>query len=132
MTDQNKKDITELFSGILGVRPNVEEIFDSPEAKNKGLFIRFVSMLEEINIRSAELYGLYGIDISRMEELYFSCIEDLISLHYPPKTQEMIYWYLNERFDNEGNEYPLEDTEGNKIYVKTPEVLYDIIKLLDK
>jgi hypothetical protein len=131
MTDQSKKEITDLFNKIIGVKPNVEEIFSSPEAREKELFIRTIASIEEINIRSCELFNNFGIDITRMEDMYFGCIDSLISLHFNPQIQEIIYWYLYERFDIEGNEMPLEDIEGNRIFVKDAEVLYDVIKLLE-
>lgn len=130
MTEQEKKNIIETFEKILNVKPIIEEIYSSPEQKEKELFIKTIYIIESINQRAEEMFEKYGVDLSTLENLYFVAFESLLELKYSNEIREIIYWYLYDRFDEDGNMLPIEDLSGKKLFINNPEILYDIISLI--
>jgi hypothetical protein len=130
MTEQEKKNIIEVFEKILNIKPTIEETYSSPEQKERELFIKTIYVIESINLRAEEMYEKYGIDLSTLENLYFVAFESLLELKYNNEVREIIYWYLYDRFDEDGKMLPIEDLSGKEIFINTPEILYDIISLI--
>jgi hypothetical protein len=130
MTEQEKKNIIEVFEKILNVKPTIEETYSSPEQKERELFIKTIYIIESINLRAEEMYEKYGIDLSTLENLYFVAFESLLELKYSNEIREIIYWYLYDRFDEDGKMLPIEDLSGKEIFINNPEILYDIISLI--
>jgi hypothetical protein len=120
----------------------------SPKQTAKSKFVAIVSTFDSIDKRSMEVES-FGIDLSDFEDAHFSLIESLIFEIYGEWKTQLIMWYVYERLDEEGNLFPLlvsdvdeneeeddedddEELDGEEVYIKTPEELYDFIKKLEK
>lgn len=120
----------------------------SPKQTAKSKFVAIVSTFDSIDKRSMEVES-FGIDLSDFEDAHFSLIESLIFEIYGDWKTQLIMWYVYERMDEEGNLLPLlvsdvdedkeeddedddEELDGEEVYIKTPEELYDFIKKLEK
>jgi hypothetical protein len=114
-----------------GQRLKLEESKTTKVLKEKEVFIENVTILEEILQRSDKLYNDYTIDLYMYEEPFLQIIENMFLLKYGEIISEIVFWYLYDRKDDDGNIYPLvfeeEDKEPVDIILKTPTDLWKFI-----
>jgi len=114
-----------------GQRLKLEESKTTKVLKEKEVFIENVTILEEILQRSDKLYNEYTIDLYMYEEPFLQIIENMFLLKYGEIISEIVFWYLYDRKDDDGNIYPLvfeeEDKEPIDIILKTPTDLWKFI-----
>jgi len=114
-----------------GQRLKLEESKTTKVLKEKEVFIENISILEEILQRSDKLYNEYTIDLYMYEEPFLQIIENMFLLKYGEIISEIVFWYLYDRKDDDGNIYPLvfeeEDKEPVDIILKTPTDLWKFI-----
>jgi hypothetical protein len=114
-----------------GQRLKLEESKTTKVLKEKEVFIENVTILEEILQRSDKLFNGYSIDLYMYEEPFLQIIENLFLLKYGEIISEIVFWYLYDRKDDDGNIYPLvfeeEDKEPVDIILKTPTDLWKFI-----
>ena len=114
-----------------GQRLKLEESKTTKVLKEKEVFIENVTILEEILQRSDKLYNEYTIDLFMYEEPFLQIIENMFLLKYGEIISEIVFWYLYDRKDDDGNIYPLvfeeEDKEPVDIILKTPTDLWKFI-----
>jgi hypothetical protein len=114
-----------------GQRLKLEESKTTKVLKEKEVFIENISILEEILQRSDKLYNEYTIDLYMYEEPFLQIIENLFLIKYGEIISEIVFWYLYDRKDDDGNIYPLvleeEDKEPVDIILKTPTDLWKFI-----
>ena len=114
-----------------GQRLKLEESKTTKVLKEKEVFIENISLLEEILQRSDKLFNGYSIDLYMYEEPFLQIIENMFLLKYGEIISEIVFWYLYDRKDDDGNIYPLvfeeEDKEPVDIILKTPTDLWKFI-----
>jgi hypothetical protein len=114
-----------------GQRLKIEESKTTKVLKEKEVFIENVTILEEVLKRSDKLYNEFVIDVYMYEEPFLQVIENLFLLKYGEIISEIVFWYLYDRKDDDGNIYPLvfeeEDKEPVDIILKTPTDLWKFI-----
>ncbi len=114
-----------------GQRLKLEESKTTKVLKEKEVFIENVTILEEILQRSDKLFNGYSIDLYMYEEPFLQIIENMFLLKYGEIISEIVFWYLYDRKDDDGNIYPLVFEEENKepvdIILKTPTDLWKFI-----
>jgi hypothetical protein len=114
-----------------GQRLKLEESKTTKVLKEKEVFIENISILEEILQRSDKLFNGYSIDLYMYEEPFLQIIENMFLLKYGEIISEIVFWYLYDRKDDDGNIYPLvfeeEDKEPVDIILKTPTDLWKFI-----
>ena len=114
-----------------GQRLKLEESKTTKVLKEKEVFIENINILEEILQRSDKLFNGYSIDLYMYEEPFLQIIENMFLLKYGEIISEIVFWYLYDRKDDDGNIYPLvfeeEDKEPVDIILKTPTDLWKFI-----
>ena len=119
-----------------GTKLRVTDSSKNAENKEKLLFIRLVTELDNCWIRTSFLHTQLKVDFWNYEEHFYHIIEDLIYLHFEEWKADLILWYVYDRIDSEGNILDLEITpEGKpakKYKLKTAEDLWKIIEKIDK
>jgi hypothetical protein len=121
---------------IFGSKLKVTERNKTQEENEKEAFINIVSSLEKAFTQSEKLLKYFQIDLSDYEDNLYLVIEDLISLHYPQWKAELIMWYIYDRKDYISDDvYPLmyaeDDKEEEKMYIKSPEELWEFLTRID-
>jgi hypothetical protein len=119
-----------------GSKLKITERNKTQEENEKEAFINIVSTLEKAFAQSEKLLKYFQIDLSDYEDDLYLVIEDLIALHYPTWKAELILWYIYDRKDYNADEtYPLmyaeDDKEEEKMYINTPEELWDFFVKID-
>jgi hypothetical protein len=119
-----------------GTKLRITDSSKNAENKEKLLFIRLVTELDNCWIRTSFLHTQLQVDFWNYEEHFYHIIEDLIYLHFEEWKADLILWFVYDRIDSEGNILDLEITpEGKpakKYKLKTAEDLWKIIEKIDK
>lgn len=117
------KDVKDLFTSILGSSPELVEFIDDPEEKNT--IIEIIDILDSLCDRHDSLYDQYNIDLTTIEAPYWAVLGKLLGLYFDKNFLSWIFWYLNERFDKNGDLLPVTDSEGNQVYIENSTQLYN-------
>lgn len=108
----------------------------SKENEAKLNFISIITQLEACWIRTNFLHTKLNVDFWNYEEHFYHIIEDLIYTQYESWKADLIFWYVYDRKDTDGNILALEITEGDKppkkYKLKTPEELWKLLEKIDK
>ena len=125
MENNFEKPIKELFEYILG---GDVKISNSTNLSKEGPFLILMERLE--NTRKKEIFLLekYGTDITSFTEGLWAAVDSLLESLYGLEKQDVIMWYLFDRFDNKGKIIPLEDIKGREVYIKTSRQLWHYLR----
>jgi hypothetical protein len=119
-----------------GNKLRITDSSKNAENREKQIFIKLVTELDNCWIRTSFLHTQLQVDFWNYEEHFYHIIEDLIYLHFEEWKADLILWFVYDRIDSEGNILDLEITpEGKspkKYKLKTAEDLWKIIEKIDK
>lgn len=125
MENNFEEPIKELFEYILG--GNVK-ISNSTNLSKEGPFLLLMEKLENTRKKEVDLLRKYGTDITSFTEDLWIAIDNLLESLYGLEKQDIIMWYLFDRFDNKGKIIPLEDIKGREVYIKTSRQLWHYLR----
>lgn len=117
------RDIKDLFTSVLGSSPELVEFVDDPEEKNA--VVEVIDLLDSLCDRHDVLFDQYNIDLTTIEAPYWAVLGKLLGLYFDKNFLSWIFWYLNERFDENGDLLPVTDSEGNQVYIENSIQLYN-------
>lgn len=98
----------------------------------KELFFKIVLNLEKLNIRSNMLTMDLDIDLNKYDEVFYDVVDDLLILRFGKDVAEIIFFYIYDRIDEEGNIAKLSDADGNSIVLENVHDLWHLIQNIDK
>lgn len=117
------RDVKDLFTSVLGSSPELVEFVDDPEEKNT--VVEIIDILDSLCDRHDVLFDQYNIDLTTIEAPYWAVLGKLLGLYFDKNFLSWIFWYLNERFDENGDLLPVTDSEGNQVYIENSIQLYN-------
>ena len=94
------------------------------------LFNKIIINLEQANTRSFLLSGDFQLDLTKYDEVFYEAIDNLIILHFGKEAAELIFFYIYDRIDPEGNIQVLIDNNGNKILLQNPDDLWMLLQII--
>ena len=94
----------------------------------RDLFFKIVLSLEKLNMRSNVLNIDLDIDLSKYDEVFYNPIDDLLLLHFGKTIAEIVFFYVYDRIDQEGNIIYLNDSNGNPVILDNVNDLWNLIK----
>ena len=102
----------------------------------KETFCEIIKLLEDILKRNEDLFDKYKIDLIDYDESFYVIVETLFVLHYGDWKTDIIFWYILERKDKNGELFPIEwynepTDETTEIFINTPEELWDTLHKLE-
>ena len=92
------------------------------------LFFNIIMSLERLNSRSNILMSDLDIDLVKYDEVFYDAIDKLLLLKYGKEISEIIFFYVYDRIDEEGNITYLNDTAGNPVILETVGDLWYLIQ----
>jgi hypothetical protein len=92
------------------------------------LFFNIIMSLERLNARSNILASDLDIDLVKYDEVFYNTIDKLLLLKYGKEISEIIFFYIYDRIDEEGNITYLNDTNGNPVILETVGDLWYLIQ----
>ena len=98
----------------------------------KELFFKIILNLEKLNMRSNMLTMDLDIDLNKYDEVFYDVIDDLLILRFGKDIAEIIFFYVYDRIDEEGNIASLSDADGNSIVLENVHDLWHLIQSINK
>ena len=94
----------------------------------RDLFFKIILSLERLNNRSNILASDLDIDLIKYDEVFYNAIDKLLLLKYGKEISEIIFFYVYDRIDEEGNITYLNDTNGNPVILENVNDLWYLIQ----
>jgi hypothetical protein len=94
----------------------------------RDLFFKIILSLEKLNMRSNVLNIDLDIDLTKYDEVFYDMIDDLLLLHFGKTIAEIVFFYVYDRIDQDGNIIYLKDSNGNPVILDNVNDLWHLIK----
>ena len=130
--DEIKK-IQKSIDDILGVESGLAKKRASFKNKKRENFNIILAGLAHLNSRSIGLKHDYHIDFMEYDEIFFSIIESLMTLHFNKEQKSIIEWFLYDKFLPTGEMLVLSDAKtGKEIPSDTPDDIWELVQQYEK
>ena len=107
------------------------EIKESPKTeaeREEVIFIDTIETIEHIWHAEHELHNDYGVDLLGFNQYHYHVIENLIIAKYGYDKAEVIWWWVLDRFAEDGELLGVETTDGKIHMLETPKDLWELLK----
>jgi hypothetical protein len=98
----------------------------------KDLFFKIIINLEKLNMRSNVLNVDLDIDLTKYDETFYDVLDNLLILHFGKNIAEIIFFYVYDRIDQDGNIASLRDSKGNSIVLENVHDLWALVQSIIK
>lgn len=98
----------------------------------KDLFFKIIISLEKLNMRSNVLTVDLDIDLTKYDETFYDVLDNLLILHFGKNIAEIIFFYVYDRIDQDGNIASLSDSKGNSIVLENVHDLWNLVQSINK
>ena len=127
--EQHADGIKKSIDEIIGVDTFLKRKKKTEDDQHRDRFIKIIQTLEEIEVRGMILGNDLTLDFSSYDEKFYFVIDALFSIAFSKEACELIFFYIYERLNPDGTANDVEDMDGNVIPLKTPEDLWELVKL---
>jgi len=131
-----KEDVEKIKSyidDILGTKSNLKEKLPIKISQERELFCNMLRDLQFVNSRTMGMKHDYKINMMDYDDPFYTAIENLLKLHYTPEQQNLINWWLYDKFLPTGEMLILTDKETEEeIPSDTPSDIWDLIQEHEK
>jgi len=134
MSDEKEKHASNInvsISELLNSETVLKRKKKTEEDRRKEMFESIVTALEKTNIRSELSVLDLNLDFSKYDEPFYAIIDGLLELNFGKNAVELIYFYIFDRVDEEGNNRMLVDEDGNEYLLQTPSDLWELVQMLN-
>ena len=133
----SKKDnvdkIKSYIDEVLGAKSSLREKLPSIKSLKKELFCEILQNLQFVNARTMGMKHDYKVNMMDYDDPFYVTIENLLKLHYTQEQQNVINWWLYDKFLPTGEILILSDKETEEIIPSdTPEDVWDLIQEHEK
>jgi len=115
------EEILNLFKGILGSEVIVSDNMDMTE---EIIFVVFIQKLEEAFETENKLYEIGGIELGQITEPLWFVLERAFKLLYGKDATDLIWWYIFDRIEKDGEILPFIDGDGKEYTFKDVKELW--------
>ena len=127
------KKIKSYIDDILGTKSSLKEKLPSKKSYEKELFCNMLRDLQFVNSRTMGMKHDFKIDMMQYDDPFYTAIECLIKLHYTQEQQNVINWWLYDKFLPTGEVLILTNKDTEEIIPsETPEDIWDLIQEHEK
>lgn len=120
----------EVLKDKFGIGLDIQESPKTESEREEALFIDTIETLEHIWHAEHELNEDYGIDLMSFSQYYYHTIENLIVVKYGYDKADVIWWWVLERFDADGELLGVETEDEEVHMLKTPKDLWRFLQTL--
>ena len=130
---ENVNKIKSYIDDILGTKSSLKEKLPSKKSYERELFCNTLRELQFVNNRTLGLKHDYKINMMDYDDPFYTAIENLIKLNYTQEQQNVINWWLYDKFLPTGEVLILTDKETNDIIPSdTPEDIWELVQQYEK
>jgi hypothetical protein len=123
-----------------GIKTSIESIIGSDTVLkrkrkteddiNRESFEKIIQTMEAVQVRSTLLHSEFNLDLLSYDEKFYEVIDRLFTLHFEQAAAEVIFFYVYERMDPDGNTNQLLDQDNNPIPLESPSDLWLLVNHL--
>jgi hypothetical protein len=125
----NVKKIKSYIDEVLGAKSSLKEKLPTKKSLEKELFCEVLQNLQFVNNRTLGLKHDYKVNMMNYDDPFYSAIENLLKLHYTQEQQNIINWWLYDKFLPTGEVLVLTHKETEEVIPSdTPEDVWDLIQ----
>ena len=129
----NVKKIKSYIDDILGTKSSLRQKLPSKTSHEKDLFCEILQNLHFVNSRTMGMKHDYKVNMMDYDDPFYVIIDNLIKLNYTLEQQNIINWWLYEKFLPTGDSLNLLDKNTDEeIPTDTPEDIFEILNDLEK
>ena len=127
-----KKDIKHIkkyVDDILGAKSSLKEKLPSKLSHKKQLFCEMLRDLQFVNSRTLGMKHDSKINMMDYDDPFYTAIENLLKLNYSQEQQNIINWWLYDKFLPTGEVLMLTNKDTEEVIPsETPEDIWDLIQ----
>ena len=129
----SKKDnvdkIKSYIDDILGTKSSLRDKLPIKKSYEQDLFCEILENLHFVNSRTMGMKHDYKVNMMDYDDPFYTAIENLIQLHYTKEQQNIINWWLYDKFLPTGEILILTDKDTEEIIPSdTPKDIWDLIQ----
>ena len=125
----NVKKIKSYIDDILGTKSSLRKKLPSKNLYERDLFCDMLRNLQFVNGRTLGLKHDYKINMMDYDDPFYNALENLIKLHYTQEQQNLINWWLYDKFLPTGEVLILTHKDTEEIIPSdTPKDIWDLIQ----
>lgn len=120
-----------------GIKTSIEAIIGSDtvlkrkrkteENINRESFEKIIQTMEAVQVRSTLLHDEFNLDLLNYDEKFYEVIDRMFVLHFGQAAAEVIFFYIYERMDPDGNANQLLDQNNNQVPLESPNDLWNVV-----
>ena len=125
----NVKKIKSYIDDILGATSSLKEKLPSKKAYERELFCDILRDLHFVNGRTLGMKHDYKVNMMEYDDPFYDSIENLLKLNYTREQQNLINWWLYDKFLPTGEVLILTEKETDELIPSdTPEDIWELIQ----
>jgi hypothetical protein len=131
MKDEIPEDVEGIknsFEDILNANFTVRRKKKTDLDIERELFIKIVMSLERLNARSNILASDLDIDLVKYDEVFYETIDNLLLMHFGKEIAEIVFFYVYDRLDEDGNIIYLKDTKDRDVILENVSDLWYLVQ----
>ena len=131
--EENVDKIKSYIDDILGTNSNLKEKLPIKQSLEQELFCNMLSDLQFVNSRTMGMKHDYKINMMDYDDPFYTAIECLLKIHYTQEQQNIINWWLYDKFLPTGEILILTDKDTEEVIPSdTPLDVWDLIQEHEK
>ena len=124
----NVNKIKSYIDDILGTKSNLRDKLPTKKLREQELFCQILNNLQFVNGRTMGMKHDYKINMMEYDDPFYVAIENFFQLHYTREQQNVINWWLYDKFLPTGEILILTHKLTDEIIPSdTPEEIWDLI-----
>ena len=118
---------------ILGTKSSLRKKLPAKLSQEKKLFCEILQNLQFVNGRTMGMKHDYKINMMDYDDPFYTAIENLLKLNYSQEQQNIINWWLYDKFLPTGEVLMLTNKDTEEVIPsETPEDIWDLIQEHEK
>ena len=127
--EENVDKIKSYIDDILGTKSSLRKKLPAKISHKKELFCEILQNLQFVNGRTMGMKHDYKVNMMDYDDPFYVTIENMFQLHYTQEQQNVVNWWLYDKFLPTGEMLILTDKDTEEeIPSDTPEDVWDLIQ----
>ena len=129
----NVRKIKSYIDDVLGAKSSLRDKLPAKKSLKKQLFCEILQNLQFVNSRTMGMKHDYKINMMDYDDPFYVTIENLLKLHYTQEQQNVINWWLYDKFLPTGEVLMLTNKETEEVIPsETPEDIWELVQEHEK
>ena len=125
--------IKSYIDDILGTKSSLRKKLPAKKSKEKELFCEILQNLQFVNGRTLGMKHDFKVNMMEYDDPFYITIENLFKLNYTQEQQNVINWWLYDKYLPTGEVLVLTNKETEEVIPsETPEDVWDLIQEHEK